>query len=105
MGSLNKVLLIGVLGRDPQEQTTKNGHLLVNLSLAVTEYSSDKKKVDWYKIDFWNKAAENVLKYCKKGTQVYIEGKLNPNQWQDKDGNKKYNLNILGNSFQILDRN
>jgi single-strand DNA-binding protein len=108
MGYLNKVLLIGRLGQDPEKRITPAGHSVVNISLATTEYFKDKsgnkqEKTEWSRVVFWNKQAELVEQYCKKGSQLYVEGSLQTREWQDKDGNKRYSTDIVARSMQFLD--
>ncbi|MBU3917775.1 single-stranded DNA-binding protein [bacterium] len=108
MGYLNKVLLIGRLGQDPEKRITPAGHSVVNVSLATTEYFKDKsgnrqEKTEWHKVVFWNRQAEIVEQYCKKGSQIYIEGALQTEEWQDKDGNKRQTTKIIARALQLLD--
>lgn len=108
MGYLNKVLLIGRLGQDPEKRITPAGHTVVNISLATSEKFKDKsgnrqEKTEWHKVVFWNKQAELVEQYCKKGSQLYVEGALQTREWQDKDGNKRYSTDIVAKSMQFLD--
>ena len=108
MGNLNKVLLIGRLAQDPEKRTTPSGAFVCNNSLATTEYFKDKsgnrqEKVEWNKVVFWNRQAEIVEQYCKKGSQLFIEGSLQTRDWQDKDGNKRYTTEIIVRNLQMLD--
>lgn len=108
MGSLNKVLLIGRLGQDPEKRVTPGGHSVVNFSLATTEYSKDqsgnkKERTEWHSVVAWNKQAELVEQYCHKGSQLFVEGSLQTRDWQDKDGNKRYTTEIVVRNMQFLD--
>lgn len=108
MGYLNKVLLIGRLGQDPEKRTTSSGKSVVNVSLATTEYFKDnmgqkKEKTEWHKVVLWGAVGDVVSNYCKKGSQVYVEGSLQTREWKDKDGNKRYSTEINGRSVQLLD--
>ncbi|NQU65953.1 MAG: single-stranded DNA-binding protein, partial [SAR324 cluster bacterium] len=108
MGYLNKVLLIGRLGQDPEKRITPSGHTVVNISLATTEYFKDQggnkqEKTEWHRVVFWNRLAEIVEQYCKKGSQIYVEGSLQTREWQDKDGNKRFSTDITARSLQLLD--
>ena len=108
MGYLNKVLLIGRLGQDPEKRVTQTGQSVVNVSLATTDYYKDKsgnrqERTEWHRLVFWNRQAEIVEQYCKKGSQLYVEGGLQTNEWQDKDGNKRYTTEIVVRNMQMLD--
>ena len=109
MGSLNKVLLIGFLGNDPEKRVTSGGHSVVSVNLATTDKWNDQQgnkqeRTEWHRLVFWNQRAEFVEQYCKKGTQLYVEGSLQTREWLDKDGNKRYSTEIQVRNSQILDR-
>ncbi len=108
MASLNKVLLIGRLGQDPEKRTTPGGASVVNISLATTEYFKDnsgnrQERTEWHRLVLWNKLADLVEQYCKKGSQLYVEGSLQTSDWQDKDGNKRYKTETVVRQMQFLD--
>jgi len=108
MGSLNKVILIGRLGQDPEKRSTPAGHSVVNVSIATSENYTDKsgnkqEKTEWHRVVFWNKLAELVEQYLKKGSQCYVEGSLQTREWQDKDGSKRWSTEIQASSLQFLD--
>ena len=108
MGSLNKVLLIGFLGNDPEKRVTSGGHSVVSVNLATTDKWNDQQgnkqeRTEWHRIVLWNRLAEIVEQYTKKGSQIYIEGALQTREWQDKDGNKRYSTDIIGRFVQLLD--
>lgn len=108
MGNLNKVMLIGRLGQDPEKRVTPGGHSVVSISIATTEYFKDQsgnkqEKSEWHRVVFWNRLAEIVEQYCRKGSQIYIEGSLQTNEWQDKDGNKRWTTQIVARQMQMLD--
>lgn len=108
MASLNKVLLIGRLGQDPEKRVTPSGASVVNVSLATSENFKDKtgnrqERTEWHRLVFWNRTAEIVEQYCRKGSQLYIEGTLQTREWQDKDGNKKYTTEVMVRNMQMLD--
>ncbi len=108
MGYLNKVLLIGRLGQDPEKRITPAGHSVVNVSLATTEYFKDQsgnkqERTEWHRVVFWNRQAEIVEQYCRKGSQIYVEGSLQTREWQDKDGNRRFNTDIVARNMQLLD--
>jgi len=108
MGYLNKVILIGRLGQEPEKKITPSGHTVVNISLATTEYFKDpagqkQEKTEWHRIVLWNRLGEIVEQYCKKGSQLYVEGSLQTRDWQDNDGNKRYSTDIITRNIQLLD--
>lgn len=106
--NLNKVTLSGRLGQDPEKRVTPQGHSVVTVSLATSEKFKDKQggkqeKTEWHRVVFWNQLADLVTQYCKKGSQLYVEGSLQTNEWQDKDGNKRYTTEIQARQMQFLD--
>ena len=106
---INKVILIGNLGSDPEVRYTANGNAMANLSLATNESWTDKntgqkqERTEWHRVVFFNKLAEIVSQYVKKGTKLYIEGSLRTRKWQDQAGNDKYTTEIVANEIQMLD--
>jgi single-strand DNA-binding protein len=107
MASVNKVTLIGNLGRDPELRKTPSGSAVVSFSMATTEKFKDKQgqqqeQTEWHNIVAWEKTAEIMSQYLKKGSSVYIEGKLKTQSWED-NGVKKYRTEILVQQFQFLD--
>ena len=109
MAGVNKVILIGHLGKDPEVRYLEGGIAVAKFSLATTESYKDKtgKKVDqteWHNIVLWRGLAEVAEKYLKKGMQVYIEGRIRSRSWDDKEGNKKYTTEILGDNMTMLGR-
>lgn len=108
MGNLNKVMLIGRLGQDPEKRITPAGHSVVNVSVATTEFFRDqsgnkRERTEWHRVVFWNRQAEIVEQYCRKGSQIFVEGSLQTRDWQDKDGNKRYSTEVVARSLQLLD--
>lgn len=108
MGNLNKVLLIGRLGQDPEKRITPSGHTVVNVSLATTDYFKDQggnrqERTEWHRVVFWNRQAELIEQYCRKGSQLYVEGSLQTREWQDKDGNRRFSTDIVARNMQFLD--
>lgn len=108
MGSLNKVVLIGNLGQEPERRITQGGASLVNVNMATSEFYKDKsgnnqQKTEWHRLVFWNKQADLVSQYCKKGSTLFIEGRLETNEWKDKDGNKRETVQVVVNTMQFLD--
>lgn len=105
--SLNKVMLIGHLGQDPELRHTQGGTAVCNFSLATTERWKDKsgekqERTEWHRCVAWGKPGEVLAKYLTKGSQVYIEGSLETKQWEDKDGNKRYTTEIKVRDFTFL---
>src|SRR3990167_1259049 len=99
MGSVNKVILVGNLGRDAELRYTPGGSPVATLNLATTEVWNDKsgqkqEKTEWHRIVLWGKMAESLSEYLVKGKQIYVEGRLQTRQWDDKDGNKRYTTEI-----------
>ena len=105
---INKVILIGNLGNDPDVRYTSGGAAVANISLATTDSWRDKEtgeqqdRTEWHRIVFFGRLAEIVAEYLKKGSQIYIEGRLQTRKWQDKDGNDRYTTEIVANEMQML---
>ncbi|HVA97637.1 MAG TPA: single-stranded DNA-binding protein [Bacteroidia bacterium] len=107
MAGVNKVILVGNLGKDPEVRYLEGGTAVAKFSLATSESYKDKtgKKVDqteWHNIVLWRGLAEVAEKYLKKGMQVYIEGKIRSRSWEDKEGVKKYTTEIIAENLNIL---
>jgi len=106
-GSLNKVMLIGRLGRDPEVRYTQSGQAVANLNMATDEgYVKDGQKVEqteWHRVVFWGKQAELCNSYLHKGSLIYVEGKLQTRQWQDQQGQNRYTTEIRGFVLQFLE--
>lgn len=105
---VNKVTLIGNLGTDPELRSTKSGSSVANITLATSESWTDKEtqekkeRVEWHRVIFFNRLAEVVNEYLRKGSQVYVEGRIQTRKWQDKDGNDRYTTEIVANEMQML---
>lgn len=110
-GSVNKVILIGNLGRDPEVRRLENGGVVANFSIATTETFFNKETgerreiTDWHNIVAWRGLAEIVDKYLHKGMKVYIEGKLKTRSWLDKEGATRYTTEVLADNLTMLSRN
>ena len=108
MASINKVILIGNLGRDPEVRYTPSGAAVCNISLATTRNwknrdSGDKvEETEWHRVVFYDRLAEIAGEYLKKGRPVYVEGRLKTRKWQDKDGVEKYTTEIIAEQMQLL---
>ena len=107
MGSVNKVILVGNLGRDAEVRHTPGGQAVATLNLATTETWNDKdgqrqEKTEWHRVVLWGKQAESLQQYLVKGKQIYVEGRLQTRQWDDKDGNKRYTTEIRGDRVVLL---
>ena len=109
-GSVNKVILIGNLGRDPEIKKLENGATLASFSMATSESYTDKvsgKKIentDWHDIILWRGLAELAEKFLKKGMKIYVEGRLKKRSWQDREGNTRYNVEVIGDEMTILSK-
>jgi single-strand DNA-binding protein len=105
MGSLNKVMLIGNLGNDPEIRTMQNGTKVANLSVATSENWKDKatgerkEKTEWHRVVIFGNLAEIAEKYLTKGSKVYVSGSMQTRKWQDKDGNDKYSTEVVVQGF------
>lgn len=109
MASLNKVMLIGHLGKDPELRYTPSGMPVAKFSMATTERRKNKAgeyedHTEWHNIVLFGKNAENAGNYLHKGKQVYVEGKISTNKWQDDQGNNKYFTEIIGSYFLMMGR-
>jgi single-strand DNA-binding protein len=105
--SVNKVILVGRLGRDPETRYTGGGQAVANFSMATDETYKDKngerqKRTEWHRITAWGKLAEICQQYLKKGTMVYIEGRIQSREWQDKEGQKRTSYDIVANTMKML---
>ena len=107
MAGVNKVILIGNLGKDPEVKYLDSGVAVANFSLATTENYRNKEgekvsQTEWHNIVLWRGLAEIAEKWLKKGSSVYIEGKIRTRRWEDKDGNARYTTEILGENMTML---
>ena len=105
--SVNRVILVGRLGRDPETRYTGNGQAVANFSVATDESYKDRngerqKRTEWHKIVVWGKQAEIAQQYLKKGSLVFIEGRIQSREWQDKEGQKRTSFEIVANNFRML---
>lgn len=105
---LNKVMLIGRLGADPELRTTTNGTGVCEMRIATNESWFDKQsnerkeRTEWHRVIVWGKSGENCAKYLSKGSQAYVEGRIQTREWEDKEGNKRYTTEIVSSSVQFL---
>ncbi|MBV8209107.1 MAG: single-stranded DNA-binding protein [Burkholderiaceae bacterium] len=108
MASVNKVILVGNLGRDPETRYSPDGAAITNVSVATTSQWKDKntgekrEETEWHRVAFFGRLAEIAGEYLKKGSQVYIEGRLRTRKWQDKDGQDRYTTEIVADVMQML---
>ncbi|MBX3651910.1 MAG: single-stranded DNA-binding protein [Burkholderiales bacterium] len=108
MASVNKVILIGNLGKDPETRYLPSGDAVTNITVATTESWKDKKSGDkqehteWHRISFFGRQAEVAGEYLKKGSPVYIEGRIRTRKWQDKEGQDRYSTEIVADRMQLL---
>jgi single-strand DNA-binding protein len=108
MNGLNKVMLIGNFGSDPEIRYTDTGTPVVNLSLATTDRWKDEsgehqERTEWHRVTFWNGLADLVEQYLHKGSRVYIEGKLQTHEWEDQDGTTRYTTEVICRELKFLD--
>lgn len=108
MASVNKATLIGNLGRDPEVRYSADGNAIANISIATTETWKDKQTgekkeaTEWHRVVFFNRLAEIVGEYLKKGSQIYVEGQIKTRKWKDKEGIEKYTTEIVASEMKIL---
>ena len=105
---INKVIIVGNLGKDPEIKYTASGAAIANITVATSESWNDKQtgekveKTEWHRVVAFQRLAEIMGEYLKKGSQVYIEGKLQTRKWQDSDGNDRYTTEVVANDLQML---
>ncbi len=110
MAGINKAILIGNLGSDPEVRYTPSGVAVANFNIATSEEWNDKdtgekkERTEWHRIVAWRKLGEICGEYLSKGQQVYVEGRIQTNAWEDKEGNKRYTTEIVANTVQFLGR-
>jgi single-strand DNA-binding protein len=107
MASVNKVILVGNLGRDPEVRYLPDGGAVANVSVATTEAWKDKagerqEQTEWHRVAFFGKLAEIAGEYLKKGSQIYVEGRIRTRKWQDKEGQDRYTTEIVADRMQML---
>ena len=110
MSSVNKVILVGNLGKDPEMRYMPSGEAIANFSVATSENwtdktSGDKKEAtEWHRVVFFGRTAEVIGQYVKKGSKIYVEGRLQTRKWQDKEGQERYTTEVRGDVMRMLDR-
>jgi single-strand DNA-binding protein len=108
MASVNKVILVGNLGKDPEVRYTTDGKAIANITVATSESWKDRatgekqEKTEWHRVTFFDKLAEIVGQYLKKGSSIYLEGKLQTRKWKDKEGQDRYTTEIIGKEMTML---
>jgi single-strand DNA-binding protein len=108
-GTINKVILVGNLGADPEVRSMPNGNYVANLRLATTETWRDKNtnefqdRTEWHRVVIFGRQAETAQQYLRKGSKVYVEGKIRTNKWQDQNGQDRYTTEIAADTMQMLD--
>jgi single-strand DNA-binding protein len=108
MASVNKVIIVGNLGRDPETRYNPEGGAITNISVATTDTWKDKtsgekqERTEWHRVVFFSRLAEIAGEYLKKGSQVYVEGSLRTRKWQDKEGKERYSTEIVADRMQML---
>ena len=108
-GSVNKVIILGNLGADPELRNLPDGSSMVNFNVATTESYPDKnnpqnriEKTEWHRVSFFGRQAETIHEYCRKGSKIYVEGSIHTRKWQDPDGNDRYITDIRGRDFTFV---
>ena len=107
MAGVNKVILVGNLGKDPEVRHLENGTAVANFPIATSESYKDREgnrvdQTEWHNIVVWRKLAEIAENYLKKGSQIYLEGKLRTRSWEDQQGNKRYTTEVVADTFTML---
>ncbi len=107
-GTVNKVILVGRLGQDPELRYTPGGAAVTTCSVATNEVWKDQdgnkqERTDWHRVVFWRKQAELAGEYLRKGSRLYVEGRLQTRSWDDKDGNKRYTTEVVADRLEFLD--
>lgn len=107
MGSVNKVILLGHLGADPELKSFPSGDSVVNLNMATSETYKDKsgqkqERTEWHRVEFQGRSAEVIHEYCRKGSQLFVEGSLRTDKWQDKEGNDRWTTKVRGFRFTFV---
>ncbi len=107
MASVNKVILIGNLGKDPEKRVTGTGQTVTNFNIATSERwrnsaNEPQERTEWHRVVVWGAQAESCAQYLSKGRPVYVEGRLQTRQWDDKDGNKRYTTEVVAQRVQFL---
>ena len=101
-GTVNKIILLGRLGQNPEVRHTQNGTIVATMSLATNDGIGDNITTEWHRVVIFGKAAEAIQQYATKGTQLYIEGRIRTNKWQDSSGETKYSTEVIANNFQFI---
>ena len=105
---INKVIIVGNLGADPDSRAMPSGNAVTNISVATSESWNDREtgekqeKTEWHRVVFFNRLAEIAAQYLKKGSQVYVEGKLQTRKWEDKEGNERWTTEVVANQMEML---
>ena len=102
MASFNKIIIVGYLGKDPELRYTPNGNAVCNFSVATTEKRGDQETTTWFKISAWGRQGELCNEYLAKGRQVYVEGRVRMEEYTDRDGNKRNNLEVNATDVKFL---
>ncbi|HGX3708920.1 TPA: single-stranded DNA-binding protein [Escherichia coli] len=108
---VNKVILMGNVGQDPESRAMPNGDMVCTVSIATSEVWTDKQtgekkeQTEWHRVTFWRKAAEIIAKYVQKGSKLYVEGKLQTRKWTDNNGVERWTTEIIAEDFQLMGGN
>lgn len=104
-GTVNKVIILGRLGLNPEVRTTQSGMAVASLSIATNDGMNDNITTEWHRVTVFGKSAEVLQKYATKGSLLYVEGRLRTNKWQDKNGSTQYSTEIIASNFQFVGGN
>ncbi|MBU2760126.1 single-stranded DNA-binding protein, partial [Acidithiobacillus sulfurivorans] len=107
MSGVNKAIVLGYLGKDPEVRYQPDGNAVANFSIATSESFKDregnkKERTEWHRITLWGRLAEIAGQYLRKGSMAYVEGKIQTRKWQDKNGEERYTTEIVGNRLQLI---
>lgn len=105
MSGINKVIILGRVGKDPEVRYTAEGKAVANLSIATSYGRGDREKTEWHRITAWEKTAEVIEQWVRKGNRLYVEGELQTRKWQDKDGQDRYTTEIVARKVELIDFN
>ena len=104
-GTVNKVIILGRLGANPEVRQTQSGTIVARVNLATNEVFKEETQTEWHRVVIFGKSAEVIQQYCKKGDALYVEGRIRTNKWQDNSGENRYSTEIIVSNFQLIGSN
>lgn len=104
-GTVNKVIILGRLGANPEVRQTQSGTIVARVNLATNEVFKEETQTEWHRVVIFGKSAEVIQQYCKKGDALYVEGRIRTNKWQDTSGENRYSTEIIVSDFQLIGGN